>query len=135
MIKQKINIKMQEFFNFRLNLVDTLIDKIFEFYGCTSDSCTKSASGSVGADANLFSDYDLTITEHNFLATKIIQTFNSVIEETFGSTPFEVFDTNLYGYSGLIPVSTNFKNHKTWKLDLFKKHYYFLLLLQNRQFL
>jgi len=130
---KKINIKMQEFFNFRLHLVDILIDKIFDFYGCTTESCTKSASGSVGDDANLFSDYDLTITEHNFLATKIIQTFNSVIEETFGSTPFEVFDTNLYGYSGLIPQSLNFKNNKTWTLDLFGKHFYLPLTEPNKE--
>ena len=125
-IKKNHLSQMKQFFDFRLKLVDTLIDKIFKYYDCgVKSSCTKIASGSVGSDANLLSDYDLTITEQNYNATKIIQTFNSVIQLSFGSSPFEVFDTNLYGYSALIPKDENkFENLRTWQLDLFGKHYF-----------
>ena len=125
-IKKNHLSQMKQFFDFRLHLVDTLIDKIFKYFNCgVKSSCKKIASGSVGSDANLLSDYDLTITEQNYNATKIISTFNSVIQLTFGSTPFEVFDTNLYGYSALIPKDdSKFDNLKTWELDLFGKHYF-----------
>ena len=124
-------INMKNLFDFRKRLVDELINKIFTHYNCTQSLCLKLETGSVGADANLFSDYDLTITEQNFQATRIISTFNSVIQSTFNSSSFEVFDTNLYGYSALIPVNKDFKNKKIWLLDLFQKHYYIPTEIKN----
>lgn len=41
--------------------------------------CEYTASESVGTDANLFSDYDLTVTG-NFKISVIIQTFNIIIQ-------------------------------------------------------
>ena len=127
---------MKKFFDFRLSIVNTITTMIFNYYGCDKllDLCDKSASGSIGIDANIYSDYDLTVVNQNMQTTKIIKMFNSVIQNTFGATPFEVFDTNLYGYSCMIPYTKLFKNTKTWKLfgdDKIKKYYYIPLTQPN----
>jgi hypothetical protein len=126
------NIEMQNFFNFRQNLVNELVKKIFSFFGCDTHICISNPTGSVGSDANLGSDYDLTIIDNTFYAALMIQIFNSIFELTFGVTPYEAFDTNLYGYSALIPDNDKFANKKIWLLDNFKKHYYLPLQTPNK---
>jgi hypothetical protein len=103
-------------------VVDTLLELIFFIKDdCLSKSksqeivCEKTASGSVGTNANLHSDYDLTITG-SFTISSIIQIFNSVIKKTFNKVSAEVFDTNIYGYSFLIPATLTLDN-KNWKYD------------------
>lgn len=112
-LKKKFPSKMSLFSEFRNKLVDQLVQTIFDFFpDCITinnkqkyQECVSHASGSSGEQANDFSDYDLTITGCSGVS-EIIQIFNSVIIEVFKSTPFEAFDTNLYGYSFLIPVNS-----------------------------
>ena len=106
---------MSKYFNLRKNIIDDLIDNVFRYFECTELKCQKNYSGSVGSDANLLSDYDLTIVNQNLKTSKIIQVFNSIIFDVFKCTPAEAFDTNLYGYSCIIPNTSFFKNTKTWK--------------------
>ena len=114
--KQPITIK-QILFNFRKEIVDTLINKIFEvFPACLNNICISNASGSVGPEATLDSDYDLTIAGH-YQVSIMIQIFNSVIEKVFKAAPSEVFDTNLYGYSFLIPPKGTSNNRLIWEID------------------
>lgn len=119
-------ITMQKFFNLRQTIVDDLISNIFDFFGCEDTTCSKQASGSTGADANLFSDYDLTIVHQNLLTSKIIRSFNTIIEGSFGFTPAEALDTNLYGYSPIMPKTNNFNNTRTWYAVPFDPNKYFL---------
>lgn len=121
---------MNKYFKFRTEIVDSLIDNIFKFFNCTNVSCQKNASGSVGADANLFSDYDLTIVNQNLKTSQMIQVFNSVIFNVFNSTPAEAFDTNLYGYSSIIPNTSFFKNKLTWSPVPFDNTKYYLPVKQ-----
>lgn len=131
-IKKNLPNKMHFFAEFRNKLVDHLIARIFEFFpDCITveknssiitkkQECVSIASGSSGQLANEFSDYDLTITGCSGVS-HIIQIFNSVIIDVFGNTPFETFDTNLYGYSFLIPENskTTRNNQKLWtKLNI-----------------
>ena len=93
---------MKKYFDLRKEIVDTLIKNIFIYFNCNAELCEQTASGSVGADANLLSDYDLTIVNQDLKTSEIIQMFNSIIMTVFNnSTPAEAFDTNLYGYSKL----------------------------------
>ena len=120
---------MKLFFDLRKNIVDDLINKIFKFYSCKG-TCTKIASGSVGANANLGSDYDLTINDVGFKVSQVIQTFNSIIKNTFHQQPFIIFDTNLYAYSALLPLNVKI-NNTNWKPDYFNKHLYLDLKMPN----
>lgn len=116
---------MRVLFNFRNNLVDQLINKIFAFYPKCHEAevtCQSSASGSVGPEANVYSDYDLTVTGH-FQVSKMIQIFNSIIQLVFNLTPFEAMDTNLYGYSYMIPYKENFEYKNIWTVDTLNKYY------------
>ena len=92
----------------RKTIVDDLIKFIFNNYPpCKIDNnivCNSSPSGSVGPEATLNSDYDLTVNG-NYKISEIIQMFNSIFEKEFNKTSSEIFDTNLYGYSFLIPKS------------------------------
>lgn len=117
---------MTKYFNLRKEIIDELINNVFEYFNCTELKCQKNYSGSVGADANLFSDYDLTIVNQNLKTSQIIQIFNSIIFNVFDCTPAEAFDTNLYGYSCIIPSSTLFKNKKTWLQIPFDENKYYL---------
>lgn len=119
--KQSIQIK-QILFDFRKKIVDALINKIFKvFPACLNNICISNASGSVGPEATLDSDYDLTIAGHYQVST-MIQIFNSVIEKVFKASPSEVFDTNLYGYSFLIPQNSTSKNRLIWEIDQIGKY-------------
>jgi len=119
--KQSIQIK-QILFNFRKKIVDTLIKKIFDvFPDCLINDCISNASGSVGPEATLDSDYDLTIAGH-YKVSQMIQIFNSVIEKVFKASPSEVFDTNLYGYSFLIPPNSTSNNRLIWDIDQIGKY-------------
>ncbi len=119
--KQSIQIK-QILFNFRKKIVDTLIKKIFDvFPDCLLNDCISNASGSVGPEATLDSDYDLTIAGH-YKVSQMIQIFNSVIEKVFKASPSEVFDTNLYGYSFLIPPNSTSNNRLIWDIDQIGKY-------------
>jgi hypothetical protein len=120
---------MRLFFDLRKNIVDDLINKIFKFYSCKG-TCTKIASGSVGVNANLGSDYDLTINDVGFKVSQVIQTFNSIIKNTFHQQPFIIFDTNLYAYSALLPLNVKI-NNTNWKQDYFNKHLYLDLKMPN----
>ncbi len=110
------NIK-QEIYKIRKLIVDNLIMFIFNNYPpCKINQnivCNSSPSGSVGPEATLNSDYDLTING-NYKISEIIQMFNSIFEKEFQSTSSEIFDTNLYGYSFLIPNSAVINNLKLW---------------------
>jgi len=117
---------MEKYCHFRKNVVDELIENIFDYFSCDDVLCQQVASGSVGADANLMSDYDLTIVNQNLKTSEIIQMFNSIIMEVFGATPAEALDTNLYGYSCIIENSILFKNKKTWSLIPFDNTKYYL---------
>lgn len=119
---------MEKYFNFRKNVVDDLIENIFTYFDCDDELCQLNYSGSVGADANLLSDYDLTIVNQNLKTSEIIQMFNSVIGEIFNCTPAEAFDTNLYGYSCIISNTSNFNNKLLWKLIPFDNMRYYLSL-------
>ncbi len=119
---EKIDGLTKSVIGLRQFIVDTLLDLIFFIKDdCLSKSksqeivCEKTASGSVGTNANLHSDYDLTITG-SFTISSIIQIFNSVIFKTFSKVSAEVFDTNIYGYSFLIPATLTLDN-KNWKYD------------------
>ncbi len=122
----------------RKQIVDGILDKIFEAYSdCNikiiqgiqeikKNICIKTASGSDSTSgANSLSDYDLTITGH-FQVSNIIAIFNSIMMIKFGSEPFNVFDTNLYGYSFLIPHGDRFSNNITWPLDDLESKYNYL---------
>jgi hypothetical protein len=104
-------------YNFRQEIVDSLIKFIFEnFKNCKHNAniiCNFNASGSTGNESTLNSDYDLTLNGH-YKISKIIQIFNSIFENEFRGTSSEIFDTNLYGYSFLIPQSNTLKNTKIW---------------------
>ena len=107
------------FIQLRQQLIDNLLDLIFlindECYDKTSLICKKTASGSIGLNSNIHSDYDLTLTG-SYNISSIIQMFNSVIFKVFTNVPLIVFDTNVYGYSFLIPYSLTF-NNPIWLLD------------------
>jgi hypothetical protein len=47
----------------------------------------------------------------------MIDLFNTAILEYFGSYPFQAFDSNLYGYSFMFPLTQGFKHNITWPLD------------------
>jgi hypothetical protein len=104
--------KLKKYAASRNKFVDILIEDIFKFYtdDCKS-KCKATPSGSV-ADANIYSDYDLTISGH-FKVSEMIQTFNSIIYSVFGLSTFEALDTNLYGYSYILPTN-NLNHSKTW---------------------
>lgn len=109
-------------FDFRKKIVDEIIKKIFNvFPDCEMSNCLSNASGSIGPEATLDSDYDLTITGH-YKVSEMIQIFNSVIDKVFKVTPSEVFDTNLYGYSFLIPEKASQQNRKIWDIDKIGKY-------------
>jgi hypothetical protein len=131
-IKTKDNDKLLWYFNFRKAVVDELIKLLFKKYKC-EETCTNAASGSVGTDANLKSDYDLTIVNPDYYTSTIIRIFNHVIEKIFGDQPAIVFDTNLYGYSGMIPTSIkNINiNKEIWEEDIINKKYYVLNINHN----
>ena len=117
---------MRKYFDFRKTIIDNLIANIFNYFSCNTETCQKDVSGSVGVDANLFSDYDLTVVNQNLKTSKIIQMFNSIIFSVFNLTPAEAFDTNLYGYSCIISNTSVFKNTLTWKeIPFDTKKYYF----------
>ena len=109
--KQKIN-------KSRKNIVDSLIKFIFKRYTPCNDPnnnmiCNFIPSGSTGADETLNSDYDLTLNG-NYKISEIIQMFNSIFEKEFGETSAVIFDTNLYGYSFIIPYNAVANNLKLW---------------------
>jgi hypothetical protein len=113
-IKKNKSDKMKDYVDFRKKVIDDLIRNIFDHYKCENNKCEKTDSGSVGANANLYSDYDLTIVHKNLQTANIIKTFNSIIQKVFDVTPAEAFDTNLYGYSCII--NTQFlKYNKQWE--------------------
>lgn len=124
-IKKNYPSKMHIFSQFRNKLIDHLVQRIFEFFpDCLTvkgkqkhQECVSHASGSSGDQANDFSDYDLTITGCSGVSY-IIQIFNSIITNVFNCTPFEAFDTNLYGYSFLIPENskTTRNNQILWTI-------------------
>ena len=129
---------MREFFDFRTKFVDNLIKSIFVFYGCNPDNkCISSPSGSVGPQANLGSDYDITINNQTLNVSNIIRSFNTIILKTFGNQPSVVFDTNLYGYSALLPkqILNNKKNiNESWVIDTtFNEHYFLPLDIDKEQ--
>jgi hypothetical protein len=120
------------YFNFRKFFVDKLIELLFNEYNC-SNTCIKRTSGSDGTDANLKSDYDLIITNPNYYTSTIINIFNSVINNIFGDCSAIVFDTNVYGYSGLIPITLDINiNKNIWEKDVINGKYY-LLNTNNRE--
>ena len=84
--------------------------------------CVSNASGSVGPNATLLSDYDLTITGH-FQISKIITIFNTIINNIFYLSSNDALDTNLYGYSFLILRNTSDINTNIWSIDSFKEYY------------
>jgi hypothetical protein len=102
---------LRAFATFRQLIVDHILSKIFEIYGCNSKEknieCISIASGSTGPNANPKSDYDLTIINQTLNTSSMIKLFNEIIVTVFDQTPFEVFDTNLYGYSCIISNNNN----------------------------
>lgn len=123
-IKKKFPEYMKYFYKLRKRIVDELINIIFSKYP-NCGICRATSSGSSGEHANLMSDYDLTITGHQQVS-KMIQIFNSVIFNFFGDTPFDIFDTNLYGYSFMMPIDYEFNNAKTWMIDTIDRKYNYL---------
>ena len=98
----------------RSDIINKLIIHIFNnFPDCKNNSCNFNISGSSGSDATLDSDYDLTLNG-NYKISKIIQIFNSIFESGFGESSSIIFDTNLYGYSFLIPHNAISNNTKIW---------------------
>jgi hypothetical protein len=127
---------MRAFFDFRTTFVDNLIKIIFKFYGCNqSNECLDAPSGSVGPQANLASDYDITINNQSFNVSHVIRSFNTIIFNTFGDQPSVVFDTNLYGYSALLPKSMLKNNiNPNWVMDTtFNTHYFLPLDINKKQ--
>lgn len=116
---------MTIFFNFRKELVDNILNIIFNYNNKCNNSCKFISSGSIGPHANLESDYDLTVTGHFNMST-IIKIFNDTIYYVFKTSSGEAFDTNIYGYSFLINNDENIKldDNKYWKLDTIKSKYY-----------
>ena len=101
-------------FNIRENIVNGLINLIFTLHNeCDKSECKFNASGSIGPEATLDSDYDLTINGH-YKISEIIKIFNSIFEKEFQSTSSEIFDTNLYGYSFILPKSNVINNTNIW---------------------
>ena len=102
----------------RKNIIDSLIKFILFKYSPCNDLnneiiCNFVPSGSTGADGTLNSDYDLTLNG-NYKISEIIQMFNSIFEKEFGETSAVIFDTNLYGYSFIIPLNAVINNKKIW---------------------
>ena len=67
--------------------------------------CTYKSTGSTGTDASLNSDYDLALSG-SYKISDIIRCFNQIFEKLFGGQSSTVFDTNLYGYSYLLPYQS-----------------------------
>ncbi len=103
-------------YNTRVLIINELLNHIFNnFSKCkkyNQQICVYNSSGSTSIDASLESDYDLTLNG-NYAISEIIEIFNSIFEKEFGKTSFEIFDTNLYGYSFIIPKNSS-KNNKLW---------------------
>lgn len=101
-------------YNIRENIVNGLINLIFTLYkecNIKNLNCEFNPSGSIGPEATLDSDYDLTINGH-YKISQIIKIFNSIFEKEFQSTSSEIFDTNLYGYSFILPKNNVINNTK-----------------------
>ena len=132
-IKNKDDKILKLLFDFRKSLVDSLLEKIKTHFNCNGNECHVEPSGSVGDTANLKSDYDLTLVMKGFSTSKAIQIFNSVIYKVFDDAPFMVFDTNLYGYSPMIPKKSGLiiSNTKLWDKNE-KILYYCLLYGKNK---
>jgi hypothetical protein len=113
-IKKIINQKREE-------IVNGLITFIFSKFKICEDKCNFTPSGSTGIEATLDSDYDLTINGH-FQISQIIRIFNSTFESVFKKPSSVIFDTNLYGYSFILPQ--NIVKHDIWEpLLIGSKHY------------
>ena len=132
-IKNKDGEILKLLFDFRKSLVDSLLEKIKTHFNCNGNECHVEPSGSVGDTANLKSDYDLTLVMKGFSTSNAIQIFNSVIYKVFDDAPFMVFDTNLYGYSPMIPKKSGLiiSNTKLWDKNE-KILYYYLLYGKNK---
>jgi hypothetical protein len=134
-IKNKGDEILKLLFKFRKSLVDTLLIRIKTYFNCnpTTEECYVSASGSVGEMANLKSDYDLSLVIKDYNTSKAIQIFNSVILKVFNDAPFIVFDTNLYGYSPMIPKNSRLikDDTKLWDNN-YNIAYYYLLYGKNK---
>ncbi len=90
-------------FNLRLEIVDSVVDFLINKHpGCISTKCTKSASGSTGAQTTLFSDYDISLSGGKSIS-QIIRIFNSIFKIIFNNPSSIVFDTNIYAYSFMLP--------------------------------
>jgi hypothetical protein len=90
-------------FNLRLEIVDSIVDFLINKHpGCISTKCTKSASGSTGAQTTLFSDYDISLSGGKSIS-HIIRIFNSIFKTLFNNPSSIVFDTNIYAYSFMLP--------------------------------
>lgn len=109
--------KRENIYIIRKKIVDRLINFIFDNYPeCKVDDnkiCIFGSSGSIGPEATLFSDYDLTLSG-NYKISEIIQMFNSIFESEFNEPSSVIFDTNLYGYSFLIVNNAIKENFKLW---------------------
>jgi len=82
----------QQFFNFRKEFVDALLENIIIDLNCQYNCKAES----VGSNT-LFSDYDLTVTGP--LSAEIVDIFNKEFRRIFGKESAIVFDTNVYGAS------------------------------------
>jgi hypothetical protein len=134
-IKNKGDEILKLLFEFRKSLVDKLLIHIKTYFNCnaTTEECHVSTSGSVGEMANLKSDYDLSLVIKDYNTSKAIQIFNSVILKVFNDAPFIVFDTNLYGYSPMIPKNSGLIKNDTKLWDKNKNIvYYYLLYGKNK---
>jgi hypothetical protein len=109
----------------RYDIVNTLLKFIFNnFPDCKKDEkliCEFKESGSSGNMATLDSDYDLTLNGH-FKISTIIRLFNSIFEKEFGFSSAYIFDTNLYGYSFILPENI-IDGDIRWSKLLQTKHY------------
>ena len=94
---------------FRTDIVNMILNYIFNsFQPCkVSDItiCTYKSTGSTGTDASLNSDYDLALSG-SYKISDIIRCFNQIFKKLFGGQSSTVFDTNLYGYSYLLPYQS-----------------------------
>jgi hypothetical protein len=82
----------QEFFNFRKEFVDALLENIIIDLNCQYEC----KAVSVGSNT-LVSDYDLTVSGP--LSTEIVDIFNKEFRRIFKKESSIVFDTNVYGAS------------------------------------
>lgn len=92
---------LKKYWSFRKNVVDHILNTVIKNIKC--NKCTYHSVGST----TFTSDYDVSVFGPN--KEDVVKMFNELFVKIFGAESGEVFDSNIYGVTSLIPIKNGSK--------------------------